>query len=315
MAAGIWTGLYEGYKDRKEYNLKRETFLGEQSEKRTSLLLELMKRRGQSGVTGTDGESGGSAEHYMKVMKGLGASDDVIANLAAGGVTTLKKASEEGLKLREAWGDQLNPTMLDDFFSSAVVTVSRGEEVDWREIADSQGWEVSDEDALLLDSAAVPQTSAQVDFVSPPPSKPLEMEDYTRTTQAADADVMAVVEAKKLDIDNEISTLSRAPGNEERLEELAKESARLQTIITNKGVGANEYAGEALSTYIEAQPELLNNPGLFGGPRNKALQDFLTKSGRIFNTEEEVRAAYNQGTIQPGMVINYQGQLGVFRNQ
>lgn len=282
------------------------------------------------GEGGTEG--GGTAAHYFEVLRSYGADDEVIAKVARGGLPALQQASEvlaeQKAKFDEVGSQSFTPDRVNSFLNSAIITEAEDETYDFAGAAELFGLNEAD-----LNEDILPGISTETFFAwKLSQTAPGPQTTFTQTEMAAD---MTVEELNKLE-ERGNTMLSQAlvalqqdiaqarPGLEDgdtaTAQELADQEARINDAIQAIDENGNpakalEIVGpDVVQALIAADPRAATAPlsPMWTQAREQALGG---SNNTIFDSEEAVQKAYDQGLVKPGDTVTVNGQQMVIEEE
>lgn len=266
--------------------------------------------------------------HNLTVLKGLGASDEVLEKIAAWGPAAAQTAVEQIASYREKYAGTpmaIGPAEINAVLGSGVATVEPGKVPDFESAAALYGIdpEKLDEPFLggftareVLGRALTTRPETRVTFITEPPGEALSVEDVNNIEKAATKNLSDSLQTRSVSEAQELQALTekKRQGISLTEEETKRESLLQNSLMLleqakkNLEDGSpmdaiNLIGGQAIMPFIANNPNALNYN--FGAGWQKAIQD------NSYDSIEEVQAAKEQGKIKLGDIIILQNKIRI----
>jgi hypothetical protein len=275
-------------------------------------------------------QSASNNTHELSVLKQLGASDEMLVEVAAYGPESLQEAVTLIQEKQAALAGtplEFGPAQIDTLLSTAVSTVSEGSNPDYAKASTLLGLNPEDLDKpfaggltyedVLKGALANPPTR-KTTFIDVPKGKPLTTTDINTLQEGASKNL-----EDSLSVDK-VTTQSQATAIREKEASgsvLTEEEMRIRDTLNARLVQLDKASEElkkgSSRTAIELvggqaiMPYLMNNPIAleysFGAGWDSAIQSY------VFVSEDALREAASQGRVKPGDVVIVNGKTGTVR--
>lgn len=329
---GVWEGVWLALQDRDEQRrikedreFEREKFATELKERRRNALLpELLKRRGESDL------SVGEAEHHLRTLKAMGASDETIASVGGYGASALAEAVELVKSQQEKFAGttlEFGPANIDALLSSAVTTTTPGNQPDWESAMAIYGLTEEDLETEItagvtyrdaLAKALTSEPTVRTTFIEQPMGKPLTPTEVSTIQSSAAENLTDTLMDEKRRVAEEIRFMneklaSGEPTSEEVLREQKRKNERLLALGRAEealkagapGLAVELVGGQAI------MPFLMNNPVALEYSFGPAWDSSIRKYS--FTSEDEAREAERKEQVKEGDIIIINGKIGYLR--
>lgn len=302
---GIWKGIYLGLQDVEEKKLQKDQLeaarqekLADRLEQRKMLAFEYAAKRGAKAKS--DGAPGG-VDHYSAVLKGYGMSPEKIADLGVKGGSTALKTVADYLESNKDKTRVWTPEQVDEIGRTAIVTVNKGGPLEYKDIMEGFGVDVTPEDEAFAQT--VLQTPTSVDVTIPKmTTPPLTVQEIGGVKDAATKDLSDSLSTRLAELRDAASKAT--PGSSEAntvAVELEKTNQALDALKGGNIKSAVDLVGaEVLLPYYQQDPRLFNTT--LGG-----YWDSVAPKGS-FSSTEEIQSAISRGMLQEGDVVMFQGK-------
>lgn len=312
---GFMSGFAKGFSEAQDRKQAREIFLGEQSDKKKALIMELAIKRGQS-VTGG---GGADAQHAMGVLKTYGLSDEKIAKLNAEGGATALTTMVDFVEKNSDPNFAMPKETLELAADRTISTVQGGGQIKYEDLADEFGLELTKEDKMIFDlslnqPATVKSTTAYT------PLKPVNQEDIIRTKKEAESDLTGAVTAEVQKADAVLRDPNSSDEDRQRAASISEQAtAALDGIKAGDVSTAINLTGfNPLLPYIENDPRLgevkfgggwdsIQQQPAEEGPTEVYVEPIPEDSSASFASEQEAMVAAREGKLKVGDTIMING--------
>lgn len=328
---GVWKGLWMALEDRdrlreaeKDRDFQREMFKTKLLEERRSALLPALLERRK-----VDDQSG--SEHYLRTLKALGASDEVIAKVGGYGAKALEEAVDLVKKEQERYAGtplDFGPANIDALLSSAVTTTTESGTPDWNAAMAIYGLDeesleeelapgISYRDALATALTSPPKT--QTTFIQPSMGAPLTPTEITTIQDSAQKNLTDTLMNEKRVLSEDVRILSEkmSEGTQLTEDEIERQNALNERLLAVSraeealkagapGLAIELVGGQAIMPYLANNPVALEGYS-FATAWNNSIRNYT------FTSEEEVRQAAKEGRVKAGDLIILNGKVGTLR--
>jgi len=335
---GFWQGLNEGLtyvldkkaaKESEEQDraFKTKMYQDQLRSERQGKLFDILVSKGATASTISD------SSHEIKVLKQLGASDEVLAEAAGYGGESLQKAIEIVQANKAAVENtplEFGTAQVDALLSSAVKTAFEGKEPDYNLAASIYGINPEDLDKPvegaegmtyrdLVRGALTPQDTQKVTFLNETVGKPLTDDDVSNILSGAKEGLEDSLKA-------EIVATSRVASNfaakaeagtltEEEIEDRDLNNERMKALAVaeedlKRGsvtAATQLVGGKAILPFLQTNSAALNYN--FGQGWGTSLQELT------FNSAEEVEQAVKDFKVFEGDLVIVDGKVRTVRNR
>jgi hypothetical protein len=267
--------------------------------------------------------------HELSVLKSYGASDEALAEAAVLGPEALQQAVsyvEEQTKKFEGSPITVGPAQIDSILNAAVSTVYEGGTADMEKAIRVLGLTPEELDQPFIGGMTAREVVEQglkkpsqrkTTFVYNPQGKPLDEADVATIQTSANKNLRDSLNSQQVFLSNQ----SKAFSEKAMTVGLTEEEIGLQEKVNGElrqiGLAKEALDLDAPAAAIQVaggqaiMPYIMNNPTAlaynFGPGWSQAIQKYT------FSSEEEAKAAYKNGVLKKGDIVNVNGVMGTVK--
>jgi hypothetical protein len=273
-----------------------------------------------------------SIAHELSVLKGLGASPEVLDQAAGLGKTALQEAVQYAKDAQKGFAGtplSFGPAGLDAFLSTAITTKSEGKTPNMAVAASMLGITPEDLDKEfskgqtyrdVIAGAFTLKPTQETTFIGTDPAKPLTLTEIDAISTGAEKKLLDSLNQRTLTVARaaaELNSRASQEGNLSATDTALRDTynqeidqIRIAKEELDKGAvqsAINIVGAQALIPYFVNAPVAMQYE--FGPAWSSAISRYT------FNSQEELDAAVENGKVLVGDYVIVDGQAGMFRGQ